>query len=75
LGVQENCGRKFLLARPNRKFADRKVHRSRAGYSKNGEFDKALDDCNAIIRVNPRNAVAYRVCGVAYQGKGDVERL
>jgi Tfp pilus assembly protein PilF len=35
-------------------------------YIKKGEFDKALEDCNEAIRLDPNYASAYKTRGIVY---------
>ena len=41
---------------------------------RSGNFDKAAADYNEVIRLNPKDADAYRSRGVAYRDKGDLDK-
>ena len=40
-------------------------------YGLRGDFDKAIADFSAAIRLNPKDAQAYQNRGVAYEKKGE----
>ena len=39
-----------------------------------GDFDRAMQDLDQGVQLDPKNAVAYRNRGVAYESKGDHDR-
>ena len=43
-------------------------------YTEMSEFDRAIADCDAAIRLDARHAPAYGFRGIAYCGKGDRDR-
>ncbi|MUG96939.1 tetratricopeptide repeat protein [Scytonema sp. UIC 10036] len=43
-------------------------------YSKNGEYDRAINDFNQALKLNPKDAVAYNNRGLSYSDKGDYDR-
>ena len=45
-----------------------------AAYSKKGEIERAIEDWDQTIRLNPESAAAYNNRGYAYRQKGDFER-
>ena len=48
-----------------------RLRRAHNLYMRRGEFDRAIDDCNALIAVKPDMAEAYFYRGLAYLGKND----
>jgi tetratricopeptide (TPR) repeat protein len=44
-----------------------------AMYIKLREWDRALHDCGEAIRLRPHDALAHYACGLAYQGKEDLD--
>jgi len=44
------------------------------GYDLKGDHDRAIEDYNVAIRIDPEDAFAYNNRGNAYRGKGDYDR-
>ncbi|MGB7566255.1 MAG: tetratricopeptide repeat protein [Chitinivibrionales bacterium] len=42
-------------------------------YGRQGGYDRAIEDFNQAIRINPMSALAYNNLGLAYNAKGDVD--
>ena len=42
--------------------------------AKKGEFDKALADCDAAIKLDPKTAYNYFARGEAWRAKGDLDK-
>ena len=43
-------------------------------YTRNGEYDRAIQDYDQSIKINPNYPKAFNNRGVAYQKKGEYER-
>ena len=43
-------------------------------YAEQGQYQKAIADCNKAILINPQNSYAYNNRGLAYQRTGDLFR-
>jgi protein O-mannosyl-transferase len=51
------------------------VHRlSAEAYLRKGEYNKSIEECNASLRLNPRDYNSYIVRGVAYEKLNDLVR-
>ena len=52
-----------------------KAHNNRGNhYTRNGEYDRAIQDYDQSIKINPNYPKAFNNRGVAYQKKGEYER-
>ena len=62
-----------LEARQKRREAA--IHNNRGiAYAEKGNYDRAIEDFNMAIELNPNYAYAYNNRGLAYRGKGDFDR-
>jgi len=43
-------------------------------YTEVGQYDKAIADCNTVLKVNPNNALALNNRGLASQRKGELHK-
>ena len=49
-------------------------HRRGLAYSYKGDFDKAIDDFDMVIKLNPDDAYAYWGRGRAYRDKDELDK-
>jgi tetratricopeptide (TPR) repeat protein len=49
------------------------INRGRS-YNSKGAYDRALQDLDEAIRIDPKMAVAYNNRGLAFTNKGDPDR-